>query len=220
MTSSDATPGPPATAGVPTTPAHRTRRGRRARTPRGAGTRAALLASAIDRFGRDGFRATSVTDIARDAGVGPTAPYVWFADKRELFAAALDADAAAVIDECLPVVFAGLGGDSWAEETLVALVAALERHPLARRVLAGLEPDVTPEVMDLPALVRLREVVVDRLAEAVATGEVRAGVDPERVGRGLVAIVLALLMATLQLGPAAVAAQVPDVAAALRAVLR
>lgn len=34
---------------------------------KGARTRQAILAAAIARFGRDGYRATSVADIARDA---------------------------------------------------------------------------------------------------------------------------------------------------------
>ena len=46
------------------------------------------LAAAIERFGRDGFRATSVADIARDAGVGGTVAYSYFPNKEALFLAA------------------------------------------------------------------------------------------------------------------------------------
>ena len=44
---------------------------------KGAQTREAILATAIARFGRDGFRATSVTDITRDAKVSGTLAEGW-----------------------------------------------------------------------------------------------------------------------------------------------
>jgi AcrR family transcriptional regulator len=42
---------------------------------KGAQTRRAILEAAVTRFGRDGYRATSVADITRDAGVGGTVAY-------------------------------------------------------------------------------------------------------------------------------------------------
>src|SRR5271166_6916186 len=68
---------------------------------KGAQTRRAILQAAITRFGRDGFRATSVADIARDAAVGGTVAYAYFPNKEALFLAAVDEDAAAVIEEGL-----------------------------------------------------------------------------------------------------------------------
>ncbi len=61
---------------------------------KGAQTRQAILDAAIARFGRDGFRATSVADIARDATVGGTVAYAYFPNKEALFLAAIDEDAA------------------------------------------------------------------------------------------------------------------------------
>ena len=66
---------------------------------KGAQTRRAILEAAIARFGRDGFRATSVADIARDASVGGTVAYAYFPNKEALFLAAIDEDAAGVIEE-------------------------------------------------------------------------------------------------------------------------
>ena len=53
-----------------------------------------------DRSGsrRDGYRATSVTDIARDANLSSTAAYVYFPNKEALFIAAVDEDAAGVVN--------------------------------------------------------------------------------------------------------------------------
>ena len=61
---------------------------------KGEQTRLDILHAAIARFGRDGFRGTSVAAIARDAGVSRTAAYAYFDTKKALFIAALDADAA------------------------------------------------------------------------------------------------------------------------------
>jgi len=68
---------------------------------KGAQTRRAILSSAIARFGREGYRATSVADIARDAAVGGSVAYAYFPNKEALFLAAVDEDAAGVIDEGL-----------------------------------------------------------------------------------------------------------------------
>jgi AcrR family transcriptional regulator len=167
---------------------------------KGAQTRRAILEAAISRFGREGFRATSVADIARDAGVGATAAYAYFPNKEALFLAALDEDAAAVITEGLSTVSAGLGLEDWRQILLVTLVQEVDRHPLARRVLAGLEPDVTDRVLEIPALAELRKACTERLREEQLAGTVRPDIDPQAIGNGLVAITLSLLMSLVQLG--------------------
>src|SRR3954470_24460562 len=101
---------------------------------KGAHTRRAILDAAIARFGREGFRATSVADIARDAAVGGTVAYAYFPNKEALFLAAIDEDAAAVIDEGLSTVLQAVdaAGD-WRRTLIFTLVAAVDGHPLARR---------------------------------------------------------------------------------------
>src|SRR2546423_10328395 len=115
---------------------------------KGAETRDAILAAAITRFGRDGFRSSSVADIARDASVGGTVAYAYFPSKESLFLAAVDEDAAAVIREGLSHVFDDPDVRGWRQTLIFTLVGAVERHPLARRLLAGLEPDVTDRVLE------------------------------------------------------------------------
>src|SRR5687768_3449417 len=107
---------------------------------KGEQTRQAILDAAIARFGRDGYRATSVADIARDAGVGGTVAYAYFPGKEALFLAAVDEDAAAVIHEGVTTVLEGGDIQDWRQLLLVTLVQALQGHPLARRLLSGLEP--------------------------------------------------------------------------------
>src|ERR1700722_2920617 len=98
---------------------------------KGAQTRRAILDAAIGRFGRDGYRATSVADIARDASVGGTVAYAYFPNKEALFLAAVDEDAAAVIEEGLSGAMAELSVPNWRQELIFTLVASLEQHPLA-----------------------------------------------------------------------------------------
>lgn len=188
-------------------------------TGKGAQTRRAILAAAVDRFGRDGFRATSVADIARDAGVGGTVAYAYFPNKHALFMAALDEDAAAVMEEGLYSLFPDAGAHEWRTTLIYTLVEAVQRHPLARRVLAGLEPDATDRVLDLPALAELRKALSQRLREDQLAGRVRADIDPDAIGNGSVAIILSLLMSVLQFGTAGAEVYGDDVLAVFQAAI-
>jgi AcrR family transcriptional regulator len=186
---------------------------------KGAQTRQAILDAAIARFGREGYRATSVADIARDASLGGTVAYAYFADKEALFLAALDEDAAAVIHEGLSSVFEKKELPDWRQALLFTLVSAVQRHPLARRLLAGLEPEVTDRVLEIPALTELRKACAERLRAEQLAGKVRSDIDPVVIANGIVAIVLSLLMSVVQLGPEAAGPYGDDVAAVFEAAL-
>jgi AcrR family transcriptional regulator len=181
-------------------------------------TRQAILDAAIARFGRDGYRATSVANIARAAGVSGTAAYAYFDGKEALFLAAVDEDTAGVVQQGLATVAASTS-DSWRQSLFFTLSEAVETHPLAKRLLAGLEPEVTGRVLQIPALEELRKVCIERLRTDQAAGTVRPEIDPVTVGNGVVAIVLALLMAVVQVGPAAAVTYGDDVAAVFDAAL-
>jgi AcrR family transcriptional regulator len=170
------------------------------RGAKGEQTRRAILDAAIVRFGQDGYRATSVTDIAREAGVGPTLTYAYFPNKEALFLAALDEDAAGVIEDGTGLGAAGDGPTELSASFMASLVAAVDRHPLARRVLAGLEPHATDRLLDIPALAELRKAVAERLRADQATGAVRSDIDPVAIANGTVLITLSLLMSSLQFG--------------------
>jgi AcrR family transcriptional regulator len=187
---------------------------------KGAQTRQAILAAAIARFGREGFRSTSVADVARDAGVGGTVPYAYFPNKEALFLAALDEDAAGVIEEGLTSVLGNPDLEAWREALIFTLVAAVERHPLARRVLAGLEPDVTERVLDIPALAELRKACAERLRDEQLTGRIRPDIDTTVIANGVISVVLSLLMSVVQLGTATAAVYADDVVAVFEAALR
>ncbi len=167
---------------------------------KGERTRGRLLEIAIQRFAADGFRRTSVSDIAREAGLTPAAVYAYFAGKEAFFQAAVDADASALIDEART----GVGLEGFSLDNLVVFLAALRErvddHPLARRVLAGLEPEVAGRLLTIPSLLGFTALLAELLADAQATGAVRSGVDPAELAIGLETIVLSLLMAELQTG--------------------
>ena len=188
-------------------------------TGKGAQTRHAILTAAIARFGRDGYRATSVADIARDAGVGGTVAYAYFPNKEALFLAAVDEDAAGVIERGVTTVLGDASLADWRRSLIFTLVAAVEHHPLARRLLAGLEPDVTERVLEIPAITELRKACADRLRSEQVAGSVRADIDPVVVANGVVAIVLSLLMSVVQVGGNAAATYADDVAAVFAAAL-
>lgn len=186
---------------------------------KGEQTRRAILQAAITRFGRDGFRATSVADIARDAGVSGTLAYAYFPGKEALFLAAIDDDAAAVIHEGLSRINESPSLDDWRQTLIFTLVEAVDRHPLARRLLAGLEPEVTERVLELPALEQLRKTCQERLRADQLAGIIRQDIDPVAIGNGVVAIMLSLLMSIVQIGPGTALAYAPDVTAVFEAAI-
>src|SRR4051812_48778030 len=155
---------------------------------KGDRTRRAILDAAIVRFGREGYRATSVADIARDASVGGTVAYAYFPNKEALFLAAVDEDAAAVIHEGLSTMVADADVEDWRQTLIFTLMAAVETHPLARRLLAGLEPDVTERVLEIPAIAELRKACAERLHAEQLNGTVRSDIDPVTMGNGVVSI--------------------------------
>ena len=163
---------------------------------KGERTRARLLEVAVRRFAAEGFRRTSVAAVAEEAGVTPAAVYAYFPGKEGLFEAAVDADAAALISE------ASAGIDdrelvSGEPRLLPALMESLERHRLARRVLAGQEPEVIDRLLSIPALLDLRQRLADALVAGQQAGAVRPDIDSKDIAVGLETLTLALLMAWL-----------------------
>ncbi len=188
-------------------------------TSKGERTRRAILDAAIDRFGRDGFRGTSVADITRDAGLGGSLAYAYFPNKEALFLAALDEDAAHVIHEGVSHILTDTREDDWQISLMTTLVEALDRHPLARRVLAGREPDVIDRVVEIPAMLELRKAIAERLRSDQLSGVVRSDIDPVAVGNGMVTVTMSLLMSMLQFGDVMLADLGPDVWAVFTAAL-
>ena len=199
--------------------AHGDEAGQPAPESKGAQTRRAILAAAIARFGRDGYRATSVADIARDAGVGGTVAYAYFENKEALFFAAVDEDAAGVIHEGLATVLD--------VPDVGTLARDVDLHPGGRggAPSAGPAPPRRPRARGHDA--GARDARADRAAQGVhraAAGGAggRHGapdIDPAVVGPGIVALMLSILMSVTQLGSQAAVAYSHDVNAVFEAAL-
>jgi AcrR family transcriptional regulator len=167
---------------------------------KGDRTRQALLDGGIVRFAREGYRGTSVADVCRDAGLSTTAAYPYFANKEALFVAAVDEDVAALIGDAVSFVVIDEDPEQWGRVIMRALLAHVGAHPLAARILRGLEPDFTMRLLHIPALEELRKTVSELIRTQQMAGGVRQDINPGRTASGMVVIVISLLMATLQTG--------------------
>lgn len=164
---------------------------------KGERTRRRILQTAIECFGRRGYRATSVSEIARRADLTQAASYAYFDNKEALFRAAVDADVSDLIDE-ISVLLDGVPARDLIPTVVVHAVVALEHHPLTHRVLAGQEPDEVPRLTELPALRRFSEMLAAALTRAAAAGEVRRDLRPEILASGLESLILGLLFTAVQ----------------------
>lgn len=186
---------------------------------KGDRTRRRVLEIAIRRFAADGFRRTSVSDIAREAGISPASTYAYFASKEALFEAAVDADAAALIDETRDRISGPTVRERWLP-WLGVLVELVPHYPLAARVLSGREPEVLSRLLGLSSLHRIRLELAADLRAGQRTGEVRSDIDPDQVALGIETYVLAILMAYLQAQPQTDDKRALSVVALLDAVLK
>lgn len=164
---------------------------------KGERTRRRILEMAIDCFGRRGYRATSVSEIARAANLTQAASYAYFDNKEALFRAAVDADVSDLIDEIIALVV-DVPALDLIPTVVVHAVIALENHPLTHRVLAGQEPDEVPRLTELPALARFRHLLADALGDAAGRGEIRTDIRPAILAAGLESLILGLLFSAVQ----------------------
>lgn len=167
---------------------------------KGDRTRQALLGAAIVRFAREGYRGTSVADVCRDAGLSTTASYPYFANKEALFVAAVDEDVAGLIADAVSLVAIDEQPEAWGGILMQALVDHMAGHPLAGRIVRGLEPEFTMRLLHIPALQELRKTVTELIRHEQTDGRVRQDIDPIQTANGMVVIVISLLMATMQTG--------------------
>jgi AcrR family transcriptional regulator len=143
-----------------------------------------VLAVALEVFGRYGFRKTSMEDVARSADISRQGLYLHFANKEELFRAAVRQELDTALDEVKRILNEqGI----WLDRRVVAALDAW----LGRYVGSMLASDIA-NMLENPAA-QLRDVVEAasgefdaRLAEAIASGTTdndrrRLGVTPAEV---------------------------------------
>ncbi|MDX6325536.1 MAG: hypothetical protein QOK15_1890 [Nocardioidaceae bacterium] len=145
----------------------------------------AYLDAARDNILAVGWRRTTLTDVAKRAGVSRMTIYRRWPDMQSLLADLLVREWGGLVDDTLVSVGAGMDRPVIAE-AVVGTVTALRSNDLFLRIL-----DVDPELL-LPYLLERRgrnqEQVLHLLTEAIAAGQengsVRAG-DPAVLGRAL-----------------------------------
>jgi AcrR family transcriptional regulator len=164
-------------------------------TSRGERTRQRLLEVAVRRFAERGYRETSLSAIAREAGVSPAAVYAYASGKEGLLLAAFEYDVERLFQKAMP-------GTTEAQSpwigVVVRAVAALPEHPLAHRVLRGLEPELTPRLPGAPSLGRLRAALERALRAGQDAGTVRTDIDVVKIAVGLEVLLVSTLLATVQ----------------------
>lgn len=185
---------------------------------RGDVTRRAVLDAAIDRFGRDGFRRTSVTSIARQAGLGSTTTYVHYPTKEALFDAAVEDDLTSLFAKVVEVI--DVADPSAGPTALIGLLLVeLDRHPLARRLVGGREPELADRVLASGAVTALTLAVTERVVEGQQLGVIRADLAPDVLGDGLISVVIALAMVAEQMGQPLLEQRADGIDAVFQAVL-
>jgi AcrR family transcriptional regulator len=131
---------------------------RSGRRPGDSGTREAIIRAAHDAFGRRGYRAATIREIARSAQVDPALVHHFFGSKEELFAETIRL-AFEPRREVLPIVFAE--ATSSLGETLIRLVLMLWDRPETRGPFLAVMRSATSEEVAAAALRRFvtREVL-------------------------------------------------------------
>ncbi|MEU6253832.1 TetR/AcrR family transcriptional regulator [Streptomyces sp. NPDC047043] len=137
-----------------------------------------------------GVRRTTLTDVARRAGVSRMTLYRRWPDVRSLVGDLMTREWVGVATEAIPERREGADARSLLVEGLVAGVDSFRAHPLFRKII-----DVDPELL-LPYVldrrgasqIALLELLVDDLERGHADGSVRVG-HPERQARSLLLIV-------------------------------
>jgi AcrR family transcriptional regulator len=177
-----------------------------------AARRDQVLAAALACFARGGYHATTMSDVATEAGVSKGTPYLYFPSKEALFLALYEqwdcglADRVqAAVDD--PDVRAANSPRRVLRAVILAVGAHVEDHTQACRVLmeAGLMAADQPE---LASVVRHAQAGTDQslteLVQAgVAAGEWPTGTDPALQAQ-LIAATLYGLMARWHLEPGSV----------------
>ena len=144
------------------------------RRPGASGTRAAVLTAAKRAFGTQGYGATSVRAVAREAGVDPSLVLHFFGSKDGLFEAALEMP----IDPSV-LVTGLLGGgpaDQLGDRLVRTFVGVWDATPGQGPMLAMLRSAVAHE----DSAERLRDLLLRLVFRPLATGAGAADEDTDR----------------------------------------
>jgi AcrR family transcriptional regulator len=181
---------------------------------KGQRTRERLLRAAIDRFGAEGFRATAVSQLSRDAGLTPAAAYAYFADKDAFWTAAVTADLHSLDAE---IRASALASDRPLYELMAGLIRGLRTHPLVRRVLEEGTPDDLSLVLAHPLFAETTKVMGERLKRRAELGALPPESDTRVLARGIETVLFAMVLSIVRAGLEGDSDRIWAVATVLRA---
>ena len=157
-----------------------------------AARRDQIIAAALACFARAGYHATTMADVAAQAGVSKGTPYLYFQSKEELFLAVHDEWDCGVAERVNARIAAlPEGGRRSPRQVLHTVAAAVAEHVVEEtqtcrvlmeaRALAAHEPAIAAAVQ--AADTRTHEQLENLIAAGVAAGEWPAGTDPALAAR-------------------------------------
>lgn len=168
--------------------------GRRALT-KGQRTRERLLRVAVERFGVQGYRGTSVSQLSRDAGLTPAAAYAYFADKDAFWAAAIESDLDAIESEVRAQIS---DSEQPVYDLMAGLFYSLDRHPLTRRVLAEGDPDDLQLVLRHHVFAGTTALIEQTLRARRAAGTLPGDGDPALLALGVETVIFSLIVSSVR----------------------
>jgi AcrR family transcriptional regulator len=186
---------------------------RRALT-KGQRTRDRLLRAAVLRFGAQGYRATSVSQLSRDAGLTPAAAYAYFADKDAFWSAAVEAD---LDDLDAEIRERAMASPRPLFELMVSLVRGLQGHPLARRVMVEGSRQDLQLVLQHRLFAGTRELLAHGLRGRKAAGILAPSSDPEVLAVGIETVMFSMVLSAVRAGLDDDPVRIESVLAVLRA---
>ena len=189
---------------------------RRRALSKGERTRERLLKAAVQRFGSQGFRQTSVSQLSRDAGLTPAAAYTYFEDKETFWLAAINTDLDSLRAE---VVQSIVRSERPIVDYMFALVEGLQRHALARRVLVEGSPQDLQLVLNHELFAATTRLVAAGLAARQTEGTLSASANPEQLALALETVSFALVLAVVRAGMTGVTERVESVVKLMEAAM-
>lgn len=145
-----------------------------------------LLRAALEVFGRHGFDAASMGDVAEHLGVTRGAVYYYVPSKGELLRLALEPALTAL--EVIPHQRGARLGTAFDRLLFVLreMVMVLTNHAPAVAVLSSLRGNLSVERGAMSRRRAVEQEIINLVSLAIDDGALRAGVDPDTAGRLLI----------------------------------
>lgn len=169
---------------------------------KGAETRQRIVAQAAPVFNTRGYSGTSMAELTRATGLEKGGIYNHFPSKEALALAAFDHAVALVRER----IAAALDGTTTAVERLLALVAFYEQYverppvpggcPIMNTAIEADDTDPDLRARAQAAMTDLQKLIGGAVKAGVASGELRAGLDP----RAIAAVFTGLIEGAVLLG--------------------